>query len=100
MWVVDLEVLITCMCMFPVHFHGQFTTPLHDQDGQEQKSIISFNFHCEVVKKLLQSCWSMWPNHESVINVSEPFSEWSAVYMATGKSLSPVVSNIFMKHRK
>jgi hypothetical protein len=47
------------------------------------KSIISFNFHCEfngrsnaveVMKKLLQSFWSMRPNQESAADVSEPFS--------------------------
>jgi hypothetical protein len=27
-----------------------------------------------MVKKLLQSCWSMWPDHESVVNISEPLS--------------------------
>jgi hypothetical protein len=27
-----------------------------------------------MVKKLPQYCWSMWPNHESVVDVSEPFS--------------------------
>jgi hypothetical protein len=55
---------------------------LHDQNIQEQKGIISFNFHCELdgrsdaveMKKLLQSCWSMWPNHKSVVDVSEPLS--------------------------
>jgi hypothetical protein len=50
--------------------------------------MISFNFHCEfdgrckaigAVKKLLQSSWAMWVNHESV-DVSEAFSGlWSAV---------------------
>jgi hypothetical protein len=58
-------------------------TPLHDQDVQEQKSTVSLNFHCEfygrsnaveLVKKLLLSCWPMWPNHESVVDVSEPLS--------------------------
>jgi hypothetical protein len=24
-----------------------------------------------VVKKLLQSFWPMWPNHETVVNISE-----------------------------
>jgi hypothetical protein len=27
-----------------------------------------------MVKKLLQSCWFMWPSHEIVVDVSEPFS--------------------------
>jgi hypothetical protein len=63
MWVVGLEVQITTsQSRFPVHFHGQFWTPLHNQNIQEWKSIISFNFHCEfdgrpnaveMVKKLL-----------------------------------------------
>lgn len=60
-----------------------FLTPLNDQDIQGQKSIIIFHFHCElggrpkaveVPKKLLQSCWSMGPKHEHVINNSQPFS--------------------------
>jgi hypothetical protein len=69
MWVVGVEVqIMTCMSTFLVHFYGKFRTPLHDQYVQEQKSIISFNFHyefdgrfkaVEVAKKLLQSCWSM-----------------------------------------
>jgi hypothetical protein len=42
----------------------------------KRKNIINFHIYCEFdgwseaveeVKKLLQSCWSMWPNHESVI---------------------------------
>jgi hypothetical protein len=83
MWVIGLEVqIITCINRFPVIFLCQFRTFLHDQDVQEWKSIISFNFHCEfdgrskgveVVKKLLQSCWSMWSNHESIIDISGPF---------------------------
>jgi hypothetical protein len=32
---------------FPVQFRCQFRTPLHDQDVQEWKGIIRFNFHCE-----------------------------------------------------
>jgi hypothetical protein len=82
-WVVGLEVQITTsMSRFPVHFHGQIWTPLHDQNIQEQKGIISFNFSCEfggrsnaveMAKKLLLSCWSIWPNHENVIHISEPF---------------------------
>jgi hypothetical protein len=41
--VVGLEVQITtCMNGFPVHFHGQFRTPLHDEDIKEWKSIIHF----------------------------------------------------------
>jgi hypothetical protein len=63
MWVVVLEVQITTsMSRLPVHFLGQFWTPLHNQNVKEWKGIISFNFHCEfdgrpkaveVVKKLL-----------------------------------------------
>jgi hypothetical protein len=50
------------MSGFPVRFRGQFWTQLDDQKVQEQKGIISFNFHCEfdgrpnaaeMVKKLL-----------------------------------------------
>jgi hypothetical protein len=48
MWAGGLEVhTVTCMNRFPVHFHGQFRTPLHDQGVQERKTVISFNFHCE-----------------------------------------------------
>jgi hypothetical protein len=63
MWVVGLEVQITTsMSRFPVHFLGQFWTRLPEQNVQEHKGIISFNFHCEfddrsnaveIVKKLL-----------------------------------------------
>jgi hypothetical protein len=69
--------------LFPVHFRGQSRTPLHDQDLQERKNMISFNFYCEfdgrsnaveMVKTLLQSCWSMWPNYESVVEVCESFN--------------------------
>jgi hypothetical protein len=85
MWLVGLEVQITtCMNMFPVHFRGQFRAPLHNQDVQEWKSIISLNFHCEcdgmsnaakVVKKIAVTLLA-YPNHESVVDVSEPFSEF------------------------
>jgi hypothetical protein len=35
-WVVGLEMqIMTCMCRFPVHFHGQFRTPLHDRRKDE-----------------------------------------------------------------
>jgi hypothetical protein len=84
MWVVGLEVqMMTCMGRFTLHFHNQFMTHLHDQDIQEQKIIISFKFYSEfdgraeaveVAKKQLQSCWSKWPDHESVVNISEPLS--------------------------
>jgi hypothetical protein len=83
MWVVGLEMqIMTSMSRFLVHFRGQFWTSLHDQNVKEWKGIISFNFHCEcegrpnaveMTKKLLQSCSSMWSNHEKV-NISEPFS--------------------------
>jgi hypothetical protein len=83
MWVVGLEVqIMTSMNRFPVDFRGQFWTPHHDQNVQEWKGIISLNFHCEfdgsskdaeMAKKFLQSCWSMWPDHKGVVNVSEPF---------------------------
>jgi hypothetical protein len=81
--VVGIEMqIITSMSRFPVHFCGQFWTPLQDQNAQERKGIISFNFPCEFdcrsniveMKKLLQYCWSMGPNHESVVDISEPFS--------------------------
>jgi hypothetical protein len=62
-WVAGLEMQITTgVSRFPVHFCGQFWTPVHDQSVQEWKGIISFNFHCEfdgrsntveMVKKLL-----------------------------------------------
>jgi hypothetical protein len=62
MWLVGLEVQITTsMNRFPVHFHGQFWAIVHDQNFQDLKGVISFNFHCEfdgrsntteVVKKL------------------------------------------------
>jgi hypothetical protein len=82
MWVAGLEMQMTSMSRFHVHFPGKFRTPLHDQDIQEKKSISSFHFCCEfdgrsraveVVKKLLQCCWSMWPTHKSVVRISEPF---------------------------
>jgi hypothetical protein len=37
MWVVGPEVQITICMRFPVPFCGQFRTPLHDQNIQEQK---------------------------------------------------------------
>jgi hypothetical protein len=40
MWVVGLEVQ-TSMVRFPVHFHGQFWTMLHDQELQESTSIVN-----------------------------------------------------------
>jgi hypothetical protein len=99
MCVVEFEVQIaTCMSRFPIDSCGQFGTPLHDQDIQEQKGIIGFNFHSEfdgrskaveMVKKLLQSCWTMWPNHKGVVNISEPFHgfEVSHLKMETESSL-------------
>jgi hypothetical protein len=46
MCVVGLEVQITTsMSRFLVHCSGQFWTSLHDQNVQEWKGIISFNFH-------------------------------------------------------
>jgi hypothetical protein len=48
LWVVWLQVqIMTCMSRFLIHFHGKFKTPLHDQNVQQQKVIISFNFYCE-----------------------------------------------------
>jgi hypothetical protein len=47
-WVVELEVQITTsVSRLPVHFRGQFCTPLHNQNVQEWKGIICINFHCE-----------------------------------------------------
>jgi hypothetical protein len=83
MWMFGLEVQMTCISRFPVHFRGQFRIPLHDQDAQERTGILSFNFHSEfdgrpysveMVKKLLEPYWSMWPNHECVVDVFESFS--------------------------
>jgi hypothetical protein len=54
--------ITTCMSRLPVYFRGRLRSPLHNQDLQERKSIISFNFRYEfygrfkavkVVKKLL-----------------------------------------------
>jgi hypothetical protein len=82
MWVVGLEVQITtCMSRFLVYFRGQFRSPLHDQNTQEWKGIISFNSIVNLMVDLtlfrvwrnLQSCWSMWPNHDSV-NICEPLT--------------------------
>jgi hypothetical protein len=63
MWMVGLEVQITTsMNRFPVNFHGQFWTYLHDQNVQEREDMISLKFRCEIygrcnpvemVKKLL-----------------------------------------------
>jgi hypothetical protein len=88
-WVVGRQVQITTyMGRFPVHFRDQCRTPPHDQEVQELRSIISFNFHCvfhgrsnglEVKKKLEQSCWTMWPTHESVVDISEPFSRFMVI---------------------
>jgi hypothetical protein len=81
------------MSRFPDHFYGQFGTSLRALHVQGQKSIISFNLHyefdgrskaVEVVKTLLQSCWPMWQNHESV-DVSEPFSRF-VVCLGLGNS--------------
>jgi hypothetical protein len=48
MWVVGLEVKITTsMSRLPVHFCGQFWTPLHNQHVREWKGIFSLNFHSE-----------------------------------------------------
>jgi hypothetical protein len=78
-WIIQI---MTCMSRVSEHFHGHFRIPLLEQDVQEVKDIISFNFHCEFdgmsnvveIEKLLQSCWSMWPNYQSIIDVSETFS--------------------------
>jgi hypothetical protein len=48
MWVVGLEVQITTsMSKLPVHFCGQFWTPLHNQNLKEWDGIISLIFHSE-----------------------------------------------------
>jgi hypothetical protein len=48
MWVDGLEVqTMARMSRFPVQFRGQFRTPLHAQNVQERKGIISVNFRCE-----------------------------------------------------
>jgi hypothetical protein len=45
MWVVGLEVQVaTSLSRIPVHFCDQFWTPLHNQDVQEWKGIVSLNF--------------------------------------------------------
>jgi hypothetical protein len=60
---------------FPVYFRGQFKAPLHNKTSKKEEY---HNFHiypefygrseaAEEVKKLLHSCWSMWPNHDSVM---------------------------------
>jgi hypothetical protein len=69
MWVVELAEQITYMSRFPVYFQEQFSTPIHDQDVRECKGITE-------MKKLLQSCGSMWSNHESVIGICEPFNRF------------------------
>jgi hypothetical protein len=63
MWVVVPEVQIaTSTKVLPVHFRGQFWTPLHSQNFQECNCVISLNFHgefgggpnaAEMAKKLL-----------------------------------------------
>jgi hypothetical protein len=48
MWVVRIEVQITTsMSILLIHFCGQFWTLFHNQNIQEWKSVISFNFQCE-----------------------------------------------------
>jgi hypothetical protein len=61
MWVAGLEVQITTnMSRFPAHFHGQFWTPLHDQNVLERKGeFYGMANNVNMVTKLLQSCWSM-----------------------------------------
>jgi hypothetical protein len=81
--VVGIEIQITTSKIrFQRHFRGQLKTPLHDQDIEDRKNNIKFHFYCEfdgsskaveVVKKLLQSCWPVWPIHRIVVDVSEPF---------------------------
>jgi hypothetical protein len=77
------------MSRFSVGFRGWIRTSLRDQDVHKRKNIINFHLCCEsyfrfkaveVAKKLLQYCWSMWPNH----NVSSTYPShlvclWSAV---------------------
>jgi hypothetical protein len=47
-WAIGLELQITtCISRFPVHFRGQFRTPLHDEGAQGRRSIINFHFHCQ-----------------------------------------------------
>jgi hypothetical protein len=42
MWVVGLEVqIMASIGKFPVHFHGQYWTLLHDQEVQESASIVN-----------------------------------------------------------
>jgi hypothetical protein len=48
MWVAGLEMQITTsMSRLPVHFRGQFWTPLHNQNVQQWTGIIGSNFYCE-----------------------------------------------------
>jgi hypothetical protein len=63
---------LNSMSRFPVHFRAQYWTPFHDQNIQERKDIIGFNFRYEIydrfnpvdiMKKLLQSYWSMCTAH-------------------------------------
>jgi hypothetical protein len=65
---------------FRYTFFGQFRTPLHDEEAwrtEELKSIINLNFRyefiggskaVEMMKKLLQSSWSIWPNKNRTID--------------------------------
>jgi hypothetical protein len=80
--------LNTCISRSRVYFCGQTQDP--PWYIKKRMSMISFNFHgafygrskaLEVVKKLLQPCWSMWPNHGSVVAVSDPFGGFVVYYI-------------------
>jgi hypothetical protein len=71
------------MSRFPVHFLANFGHLFMIKMSRNGRGLLIFNFHLElddrpkaveVVKKLLQSCWSMRPNHESFVDISEHFS--------------------------
>jgi hypothetical protein len=41
-----------------------------------------------VLKKLLQSCWSMWPNHKSSMYLGHLVGLWSAASNAVSSKCS------------
>jgi hypothetical protein len=58
MWVVEVQIT-TSMGRLPVHFHGQFWTPLHNQNVHEWKGVISLNFHCVTLLRWRRNCCNL-----------------------------------------
>jgi hypothetical protein len=83
-WVVGLEVqVMTSVSRLPVHFRGQFWTPLHNQNVQERKGIISFNciLNLMVGLSLLRCCRNCCNlagpcGHAMEVSMCQPFSRF------------------------